>query len=62
LSVDGTLLKAWASHKSFRPKDDGGRGGPPGPGRNAEVDHDGERRSNETHQSTTESDIRILVR
>src|SRR6266498_5632434 len=29
-SVDGTLLEAWASHKSFKPKDDPGRGGPPG--------------------------------
>ena len=28
-SVDGTLLEAWASHKSFRPKDEGGKGGPP---------------------------------
>jgi transposase len=53
-SVDGTLLEAWASHKSFRPKDDGGKGGPPTMGRNPEVDYHGERRSNETHRSTTD--------
>jgi transposase len=58
-SVDGTLLEAWASHKSFRPKDDGGKGGPPPPGRNAEVNYHGERRSNETHQSTTDPEARL---
>jgi transposase len=58
-SVDGTLLEAWASHKSFRPKDDGGKGGPPPPGRNAEVDYHGERRSNETHHSTTDPEARL---
>jgi len=57
--VDGTLLEAWASHKSFRPKDDGGKGGPPPPGRNAEVDYHGERRSNETHHSTTDPEARL---
>lgn len=57
-SVDGTLLEAWASHKSFRPKD-GGRGRPSGPGRNAEVNYHGERRSNETHQSTTDPEARM---
>src|SRR5450759_773046 len=48
-SVDGTLLEAWASHKSFQPKD-----APPSspPGRNAEVSFHGERRSNQTHAST----------
>jgi len=50
-SVDGTLLKAWASFKSFRRKDGGDT--PPGPGRNGERDFKGERRSNETHASTT---------
>jgi transposase len=58
-SVDGTLLEAWASHKSFRPKDDGGQGGPPGLGRNPEVDYHGERRSNETHRSTTDPEARL---
>lgn len=56
-SVDGTLLEAWASHKSFRPKD--GSGDPPPPGRNAEVDYHGERRTNETHQSTTDPEARM---
>jgi transposase len=58
-SVDGTLLEAWASHKSFRPKDDGGKSGPPSVGRNQEVDYHGERRSNETHQSTTDPEARL---
>ena len=58
-SVDGTLLEAWASHKSFRPKDGGGKGGPPAAGRNAEVDYHGEKRSNETHQSTTDPEARL---
>ena len=51
-SVDGTLLEAWASHKSFQPKD--GPRGPMPPGRNAEVDFHGERRTNQTHASTTD--------
>ena len=55
-SVDGTLIEAWASMKSFRPKggDDGG-----GAGRNAERDFHGEKRSNETHESTTDADARL---
>jgi len=56
-SVDGTLIEAWASVKSFRPKD--GDDGPSGPGRNAERDFHGERRSNETHASTTDPDARL---
>ena len=56
-SVDGTLLEAWASVKSFRPRDgdlpsEGGR-------RNPEVDFHGERRSNETHRSTTDPEARL---
>ena len=58
-SVDGTLLEAWASHKSFRPKDDDSKGGPPAMGRNPEVDYHGERRSNETHRSTTDPEARL---
>ena len=46
-SVDGTLLKAWASMKSFRPKD--GSGEPPSPGRNGEVDF--ARRSSRTKRT-----------
>ena len=50
-SVDGTLIEAWASMKSFRPKDGGGE--PPAPGLNGERDFNGEKRSNETHASTS---------
>jgi hypothetical protein len=56
-SVDGTLLKAWASHKSFKPKD-----GPPSDpplGRNVEVQFHGERRTNDTHASTTDPEARL---
>lgn len=56
-SVDGTLLDAWASMKSFRPKDGGGV--PPSPGRNGERDFHGEKRSNVTHASTTDPDARL---
>ena len=57
-SVDGTLIEAWASMKSFRPKD--GSGEPPAPGRNGERDFHGERRSNDTHASTTDPEARLL--
>ncbi len=56
-SVDATLLKAWASMKSFRPKD--GSGEPPRPGRNGEADFRKTKRSNETHASTTDKDARL---
>ena len=56
-SVDGTLVEAWASIKSFRPKD--GSGEPPADGRNGERDFHGEKRSNETHASTTDPDARL---
>ncbi len=56
-SVDGTLLEAWASHKSFHPKD--GSPAPPQSGRNAEVDFHGQRRTNETHASTTDPEARM---
>src|SRR3954466_10754961 len=56
-SVDGTLIEAWASMKSFRPKD--GSGKPPAPGRNGERDFHGEKRSNKTHASTTDPDARL---
>jgi transposase len=59
-SVDGTLLEAWASMKSFRPKRGAGSDEPPlGGGRNGEVDFKGERRSNDTHESTTDPDARL---
>ena len=56
-SVDGTLIEAWASTKSFRPKDAGDE--PPSAGRNDSRDFHGERRSNETHASTTDRDARL---
>lgn len=59
-SVDGTLIQAWASHKSFVPKDGDGPGaGGPG-GRNQEADWKGKARSNDTHASTTDPDARLF--
>jgi transposase len=57
-SVDGTLLEAWASIKSFRRRD-GGDGDPEGPGRNAERNFRKEKRSNETHRSVTDPEARL---
>ena len=54
-TVDGTLLDAWASHKSFRPRGDE----PPPAGGNPTVDFHGIPRSNTTHQSTTDPDARL---
>src|SRR6201988_1974829 len=56
-SVDGTLVEAWASLKSFRAKD--GSDEPPAPGRNGERDFHNEKRSNETHASTADPDARL---
>ena len=50
-SVDGTLIEAWASHKSFQPKDGGGDGGD---------NFHGQKRANDTHQSTTDPDARLF--
>ena len=62
-SVDGTLIQAWASHKSFRPKEASSQDGEPPPdrpaGRNTEQDFRGETRSNTTHASTTDPDARL---
>ena len=55
-TVDGTLIEAWASQKSFRRKD--GKGKPPGPG--GEVDFHKEKRTNQTHESTTDPDARLF--
>jgi transposase len=55
-TVDGTLIEAWASHKSFRPKD--GTGKPPGPG--GDVDFRGEKRKNETHESNNRSGCPVI--
>jgi IS5 family transposase len=62
-SVDGTLIEAWASMKSFVPKDGGdppSRKGDGGGGRNAERDFHGEKRKNDTHSSTTDPDARLF--
>jgi len=59
-SVDGTLIEAWASMKSFAPKDGGGPPPPAGAGRNAERDFRGEKRSNDTHASATDPDARLF--
>jgi transposase len=56
-TVDGTLLEAWASQKSFRPRDE--EPPPPDGGPNPSVDFHGERRTNDTHQSTTDPDARL---
>ena len=56
-SVDGTLIQAWASMKSFRRKD--GSDERPGPGRNGERNFRKDKRSNETHASTTDPDARV---
>jgi transposase len=57
-SVDGTLIEAWASIKSFRRRD-GGDDDSQGAGRNAERNFHKEKRSNETHQSTTDPQARL---
>jgi len=57
-SVDGTLIEAWASIKSFRKKD-GSDNDPQGGGRNAERSFHKEKRSNETHESTTDPEARL---
>jgi transposase len=58
-SVDGTLIEAWASMKSFVPKD-GSNPPASGRGRNAERDFHGEKRKNDTHSSTTDPDARLF--
>ena len=57
-TVDGTLLEAWASLKSFQPKD-GKPGAPPDDSGNPTVDFHGQKRSNETHESTTDPDAKL---
>jgi transposase len=58
-SVDGTLIQAWASQKSFRPKDGSDDQRPGGGGRNAQADWKGQPRSNDTHASTTDPDAKL---
>jgi transposase len=57
-SVDGTMIAAWASHKSFRPKDGSGGTGGDG-GRNNARDFRGEQRTNDTHASTTDPEAKL---
>ena len=57
-TVDGTLIEAWASLKSLKPRD-GSDEPPAGGGRNAEANFHGQKRSNETHVSTTDPDARL---
>ena len=57
-TVDGTLLEAWASLKSFKKKGDQSEPPPDDPG-NPTVNFHGEKRSNQTHQSTTDPDARL---
>ena len=60
-SVDGTLIRAWASHKSFVPKE-----GPPPPSSgsrsNPEIDFKGQKRSNDTHASSSDPDARLFAK
>jgi transposase len=57
-TVDGTLIEAWASHKSFQRKDGADQPPPDDPG-NPTVDFHGERRNNATHQSSTDPEARL---
>jgi transposase len=57
-SVDGTLIEAWASQKSFQRKDRGNEPPADDPG-NPTVDFHGEKRSNDTHESTSDADARL---
>jgi transposase len=58
-TVDGTLIEAWASQKSFKPKEGGPTDPAAGGGRNEAVDYRGQKRSNETHASSTDGDARL---
>ena len=58
-SVDGTLIEAWASMKSVKPKDGSGERPAEGGGRNTERDFHGQKRSNDTHASTTDPEARL---
>jgi IS5 family transposase len=58
-TVDGTMLEAWASLKSFRPKDEGRPSAPPDDPGNPTVNFHGQARTNDTHASTTDPDARL---
>lgn len=59
-TVDGTIIEAWASHKSFQPKskddDDDSKNGS---GKNPDIDYQGQKRKNDTHESTSDPDARL---
>jgi hypothetical protein len=57
-TVDGTLVEAWAGHKSFKKKDEKESKRPSDPG-NPSVDFRGEKRTNDTHASTTDPEARL---
>jgi len=59
-TVDGTLIEAWASLKSFRPKDNDDSSDSGQNGRNPKVDFHGEKRRNDTHESTTDPESRLF--
>jgi transposase len=58
-TVDGTLIEAWAGQKSFKKKDESEASAPPDDPSNPTVDFHGEKRSNDTHQSTTDPEARL---
>ena len=63
-TVDGTIIEAWASHKSFKRKDtdgydDNNQSGSSGSSRNPDVDYKGQQRKNDTHESKTDPDARL---
>jgi transposase len=58
-TVDGTLIEAWAGQKSFKKKDREGASAPPDDPGNPTVNFHGEKRSNQTHQSTTDPEARL---
>ncbi len=58
-TVDGTLIEAWASHKSFKRKDGAGGEQPPDDPGNPTIDFHGEQRRNDTHESTTDPEARL---
>lgn len=59
-SVDGTLVEAWASLKSFHPKHEPEDPGPKGPGSNRWTDYRGDKRSNDTHESKTDPEAKLM--
>jgi transposase len=61
-TVDGTQIEAWAGQKSFQRKDGTGRQSPPDDRGNPTVNFRGEKRSNDTHQSTTDPDAKLFTK